>query len=170
MEFYLVNSTSIAKLSCASRTCKHVTGPIKPDELWICEHSPNQYICHYLLEGTNSQIYPCECRTYIYHFVSATTFQCIPFKVSRSLSEVATNSTAPQSSWACDWLKFQAAPASGDLMEGWIHRLWNDTQSSERHRRGAISGFMVICPVSRSYRPNCLPKKFTLSKTSIAAH
>ena len=58
-------------------------------------------------------------RTAITSF-SAKTFQYIPFQNSRGLSELAKDSTAPRGCRACDWLKFQAAPASGDFVEGWI--------------------------------------------------
>ena len=94
-------------------TYKQVTWPIKSDDLWICEHSPNDYLCHYLLDGTYCQIYPCELsNNFAVHFLW----------ISRGLSEVATDSPALQGCRAFDWVKFQAAPASGYFVEGW--NLW----------------------------------------------
>ena len=122
LEFYLPNNASIAKFSCAGTTCKHVTGPIKP--ILMTSGSVN-------ILRINTSVITCwkvptvkfTCanaeRTYITSF-SATAFHCIPFKVSRGLSEVATDSTTLQSCRAYDWLKFPAAPARGDFVEGWI--------------------------------------------------
>ena len=47
-------------------------------------------------------------------------FTAFPLKSPAACLRLASDSPALQSCRACDRLKFQAAPASGDFVEGWI--------------------------------------------------
>ena len=47
-------------------------------------------------------------------------FTAFPLKSPAACLRLVTDSPALQSCRACDRLKFQAAPASGDFVEGWI--------------------------------------------------
>ena len=71
LELYLTNSSSVAKSSCAS---KRVTAPVKPDDLRICEHSPEVPTAQFARAHTQWAFITC---------FSATTFQSISFQVSR---------------------------------------------------------------------------------------
>ena len=60
--------------------------------------------------------------TYIHHFGFSYNFSLhFLYKSPAACLRLATGSPALQSCRACDRLKFQAASASGDFVEGWIH-------------------------------------------------
>ena len=107
----------IATLSCASRTCKHVTGPIKPVDLRICKHSRKLVP----LSLTSRRYLLSDLPVWTHTVHPSLRFQQQLFTTFRGAClRLATDSPALQSCRACDRPKFQAAPASGDFVEGWI--------------------------------------------------